>query len=136
MIYDFHCIFIKKNFDAELFFTDTGNLTYQIKSEDAYEEFLSRSICLNSVTIHKIQKFFALTNKKVIEKMKDASEGKINNEFVGLKSKMYSMKNVDGTESNIAKGVNIATEFNEFRDTSFIKKVIRHKMKRIQSKKT
>ena len=119
-----------------MFFTDTGNLTYQIKSEDAYEEFLSRSICLNSVTIHKIQKFFALTNKKVIEKMKDASEGKINNEFVGLKSKMYSMKNVDGTESNIAKGVNIATEFNEFRDTSFIKKVIRHKMKRIQSKKT
>ena len=47
---------------------------------------------------------------------------------------MYSMKNIDGKESNIAKGVNIATEFNEFEDTLFNKKVLRHKMKRIQVK--
>ena len=67
--------------------------------------------------------------------MKDVSEGKINNEFVGLKSKMCSVKNIDGKESNTAKGVNIATEFNEFKDTLFNKKVVRHKMKRIQSKK-
>ena len=67
--------------------------------------------------------------------MKDVSEGKINDEFVRLKSKMYSMKNIDGEESNTVKGVNIATEFNEFKDTLFNKKVVRHKMKRIQSKK-
>ena len=67
--------------------------------------------------------------------MKDESEGKIIDEFVGLKSKMYSMKNIDGKESNMAKGVNIATEFNEFKDTLFNKKVVRHKMERIQSKK-
>ena len=36
---DFHYNFIKKNFDAELLFTDTGSLTYEIKSEDVYEEF-------------------------------------------------------------------------------------------------
>ena len=50
------------------------------------------------------------------------SEGKIIGEFVGLKSKMYSMKNIDGKESNTAKGVNIATEFNEFKDTLFNEK--------------
>ena len=66
--------------------------------------------------------------------MRDESEGKIIDEFVGLKSKMYSMKNIDGKESNTAKGVNIATEFNEFKDTLFNKKIIRHKMRRIQSK--
>ena len=33
-------------------------------------------------------------------------EGKVNDEFVGLKSKMHSIKNIDGKESNIAKGVN------------------------------
>ena len=55
--------------------------------------------------------------------MKDASEGKVIGEFVGLKSKMYSMKNIDGKESNTAKGVNIATEFNEFKDTLFNKKI-------------
>ena len=45
--------------------------------------------------------------------MKDVPEGKINDEFIVLKSKMYSMKNIDGKESNTAKGVNIATKFNE-----------------------
>ena len=42
--------------------------------------------------------------------MKDESEGKIIDEFVGLKSKMHSMKNIVGEESNTAKGVKIATE--------------------------
>ena len=67
--------------------------------------------------------------------MKDESEGKIIGEFVGLKSKMYSMKNIDGKESNTAKGVNIPTEFNEFKDTLLNKKIIRHKMRRIPGKK-
>ena len=48
---------------------------------------------------------------------------------------MYCMKNIDGKVSNMAKGVNIATEFNEFKETLFNKKVVKHKMKRIQSKK-
>ena len=67
--------------------------------------------------------------------MKYVPEGKIIDEFVGLKAKMYSMKNINGKESNVAKGVNVATEFNEFKDILFNKKVVRHKMKRIQSKK-
>ena len=67
-------------------------------------------------------KFFYQDNKEVIGKMKDESEGKIIGEFVRLKSKMHSMKNIDGKESNTAKGVNIATEFNEFKDTFFNKK--------------
>ena len=76
-----------------------------------------------------------MTNKKVIGKMKDPSEEKINDEFVWLKLEMYSMKNIEGRESNTAKGVNIATELNEFKDTLFNKKVVTHKMRRIQSKK-
>ena len=67
--------------------------------------------------------------------MKDDSEGKIIAESVGLKSKMYFMKNINGQESNTAKGVNIATGFNEFKDMLFNKKIIRHKMRRIQGKK-
>ena len=45
------------------------------------------------------------------------------------------MKNIDGKESNTAKRMNIATEFNEFKDTLFNKKIIKHKMRRIQGKK-
>ena len=47
-----------------------------------------------------------------------------------LKSKMYSMKNIDGKESNTAKEVNIATEFNGFKDTLFNKKVLKAKNSR------
>ena len=52
-----------------------------------------------------------------------------------LKAKMYSIKKIDGSKSSTAKGVNITTEFNEFKDVLFNKKVIRHKMKRIQAKR-
>ena len=62
--------------------------------------------------------------------MKDEFGGVIITEFVELKSKMYSIKKIDGKEHNTAKGVSIATK-----DVLFNKKVIRHKMKRIQSKK-
>ena len=83
----------------------------------------------------KDSNFFNSTNKKVIDKMKDEFGGIIVDEFDGLKSKMYSIIKIDGKESNTAKGVNIATEFNEFKDVLLNKKIIRHKMKRIQAKK-
>ena len=67
--------------------------------------------------------------------MNDEFGGVIVVQFVGLKSKMYSMKKIDGKECNTAKGVSIATEFDKFKDVLFNEKIIRHKMKRIQSKK-
>ena len=48
---------------------------------------------------------------------------------------MHYMKKIDGKECNTAKGVSIATEFDKFKDVLFNEKIIRHKMKRIQSKK-
>ena len=45
------------------------------------------------------------------------------------------MKKNYGKECNTAKGVSIATEFDKFKDVLFNEKIIRHKMKRIQSKK-
>ena len=118
-----------------MLFTDTDSLTYEIKSEDVYKEFFKHKHLFDFSNYPKDSNFFDETNKKVISKMKEESEGKIIGEFVGLKSKIYSMKNIDGKESNTAKRVNIATEFNEFKDTSFSKKVIRQKMRRIQGKK-
>ena len=40
-MYDFHYNFIKKHFDAKLLFTDKDSLTYEIKSEDVYEELFN-----------------------------------------------------------------------------------------------
>ena len=67
--------------------------------------------------------------------MKDEFGGVIVIKSIGSNSKLYSMKKIDGKECNTAKGVNVATEFNKFKDVLFNEKIIRHKMKRIQSKK-
>ena len=87
------------------------------------------------VIIQKIQRFIVILIKNVIGKKKDEYGGGIIDEFIELKSKMDSMKKINGSESSTTKGVNIATEFNEFKDVLFNKKVIRHKMKRIKVKK-
>ena len=47
-MYDFYYNFIKKNFDAELLFTDTDSLTYQ---KMFIKIFLSGKICLTLVII-------------------------------------------------------------------------------------
>ena len=89
MMYDFHYNFIKKNFNAELLFTDTDSLTYEIKSENVYEEFFKWK---NLFNYSKDSKFYDDANKKAIGKMKDEYGGVIIDNFVGLKSKMYSIK--------------------------------------------
>ena len=45
------------------------------------------------------------------------------------------MEPIDSKKSNTAKGVSIRTELNKFKDVLFNEKIIRHKMKIIQSKK-
>ena len=55
LMYDFHYRFIKKHFDAELLFTDTDSLAYELKSKDVYEGFKHKHLV--SVTIQKIQSF-------------------------------------------------------------------------------
>ena len=117
LIYDFHYNFIKKHFDAKLLFIDADSLTYEIKSEDVYEDFFKHKHLPDFSNYPKNSKFFDEANKNIIGKMRDHSEGNIIDEFVRLKSKIYSMKNTDGKESNTGKTVNIATEFNEFKDT-------------------
>ena len=66
--------------------------------------------------------------------MKDEFKGKIICEFIGLKSKMYSLITAEDKEVIKAKGINKKIRHEEFVDVLFNKKVIRHNMKRIQSK--
>ena len=121
--------------NTELLRTDTDSLTYEITSEDVYEEFFKHKHLFGFGNYPEDSKFSDQANKRVIGRMKNKSEKRLIGELVGLKSKMYSMLSDDGKESNTAKGVTIGTKFNEFKDTLFNKKVLRHKMRRIQSKK-
>ena len=60
--------------------------------------FLKIRICLILVIIQKIERFLILS-KKVTGKMKDEFKGKTISEFVGLKSKMYFLIDVDNKEN-------------------------------------
>ena len=124
LMYDFHYNFIKKNFDAESFFTKTDSLAYEIKSKNVDEEFFKWKDLFDFSNYSKDSKFYDDSNKKVVGKMKDEMGGIIIDEFIGLKSKMYAIKKIDGRETNTAKGVSIATEFNEFEDVFLIKKLL------------
>ena len=135
LMYDFHYNFIKKNFSAILLFTDADSLTDEIKSENVYKQFYKWKDLFDFNNYSKDSTLYDDTNKKVIGKMKDEYGGGIIDQFIGLKSKIYSISKINDSESSTTIGVNIVTEFNEFKDVLFNKKVIRHKMKRIQAKK-
>ena len=128
---EFHYKYIKSKFDANLLFTDTDSLVYEIKTEDLYEDFykVKNLFDFSDYSLHS--KFFDPVNEKVIGKMEDKFKGKIIREFVGLKSKMYSLITVDNEEAKKAKAVNKNVQKIKHKEFAvlFNKKMIRHKMK-------
>ena len=137
LMYEFYYNYIKSKFDAKLLFTDTDSLVYEIKTEDVFEDFYEDKKLFDFSDHSLDSKFFDPINKKVIGKMKDEFKGKIINEFVGLKSKMYLLITVGNEEVKKAKEVNKNVvkniEHKKFDDVLFNKK-IRYNMKIIQSK--
>ena len=134
LMYDFHYNFIKKKFDADLLFTDTDSITYEIKSKDVCEEFLKYKHLFDLSNYPKDSKFFDSANEMLIGKTKDEFKRISINKFIGLKSEMYGIVSENGEEVNTAKGVNISIEFKEYKNVFCNKKLITHKVKRIQSK--
>ena len=84
-MYEFHYKYIKSKFSANLLFTDTDSLVYEIDTKDVYEDFYGDENLFDFSEYPRDSKFFEPANKKVIAKVKDELKGKINNEFVGLK---------------------------------------------------
>ena len=87
-------------------FTDADSLVYKIKTKDVYEHFYLDKYLFDFSDYPLHLKFFDPVNKKVIGKMKDELKGKVISDFVGLKSKMYSLISVYNEEFTKAKGVN------------------------------
>ena len=60
---------------------------YEIKTEDVYEDFSSnKEMCHFSIYSTK-SKYYEISNKLVIGKIKDEKRGVVMKEFVGLKPK-------------------------------------------------
>ena len=133
-MYKFHYDYVCNKYDANLLFTDTDSLVYETNSKDVYEQCFKDRRLFDFSGYSIDSKYYDSTNKKVLGKMKDEFNGVKVVEFVGSKSKMYSLISVDDRELNKVKGINKKLRHEEYVDVLFNKKVVRHNMKRIQSK--
>ena len=94
--------------DAELLFTDTDSLVYQVFTDDLYAELASRRDAFDFSNYDSEHQLFGEENKMALGKMKDESSGAIITEFVGLRPKMYSYTTIVADklkESKRAKGI-------------------------------
>ena len=133
--YKFHYDYVLKTFnDAKSLFTGTNSLVYEIKGSNVYENCFKDKHLFDFSGYPRNSVYYCDLNKKVLGKMKDEFNGVKIDEFVGLKSKMYLLIAENDLEVNKAKGVNSKLRHNEYVDVLFGKKVVRHKMKRIQSR--
>ena len=141
-MYDFHYNYIKEKYGdrAKLLFTDTDSLTYEIETEDVYQDFWNDKDKFDNSDYPKNSPYYDESNKKVIGKFKDEACGVLITEFVGLKSKMYSyIKNDDkggktpkGIKKNIIKN-NI--KHKDYKNVLLNNKQLHHKMKTVRSQK-
>ena len=93
-MYEFHYYYIKNWYNkSKLLFTDTDNVMCGLKTEGVCKDFssdkemFSMKWCKNYSTKSK---YYDNSNKLVIGKMKDETDGVAIKGFVGLKPKMYS----------------------------------------------
>ena len=107
LMYKFHYEYVKNKLDVKLLFSDTGSLEYEIKEKDVYEKcFKNRELFVFS-DYPVSSKFYDISNKRFLGKMKDEFKGEVFSEFIGLKNKMYSLATVKDQEVvSKAKGVN------------------------------
>ena len=83
---------IKKKYGlrAQLLFTDTDSLMYEIATADVYEDMWTMKEHFDFAEYPKTSRFYDPQNNKVVGKMKDEVKGQPILEFVGLRPKMYS----------------------------------------------
>ncbi|XP_068675341.1 uncharacterized protein [Montipora foliosa] len=140
LMYDFHYNYITQKYGsrAKLLFTDTDSLTYEIETNDAYQDFWNDKDKFDNSDYPEDSQYCDKTNKKVIGKFKDEAAGMPITEFVGLRSKMYSYMKDNDKGGKTAKGIkkniikkNIKHE--NYKNVLFDNEQMHHNMKTIRS---
>ncbi|GBM54161.1 hypothetical protein AVEN_195153-1 [Araneus ventricosus] len=102
LMYDFHYNLMKPKYrdDIKLLYMDTDSYIYDIQTEDFYQDMKGMIDYFDTSDYPENNRYgMPRVNKKVLGKMKDENAGKILEEFVGLRSKMYACK----TEKELIK---------------------------------
>ena len=139
LMMDFHYNTIRAKYGekAKLLFTDTDSLCYVIETDDIYADMANNNQLYDFSGYPLNHPLYDVTNMKVVGKFKDELNGVAAIEFVGLRSKMYSIKYAD-KEKKTAKGVNKSVANTElthemYKTSLFDRKQCSHTMTRIQS---
>ena len=138
MYYNWYKKFYKDR--ISLVYTDTDSFLVLVKTEDFYQDLKEHFSEIMDFSNYKRDHFlFDKSNEKVVGKFKDEYPNEIIYEFVGLKSKLYSILYNDGKFKNTAKGLQkavLAKEINHqhYRDVLFNGKIFDCEVHRIQSK--
>ena len=115
-MYQFHYDYVSKTFDnVKLLFTDTDSLVYEVKNGNDYDQCFKDKELFNFSGHDKNSIYYDDSNKKKLRKMEDGFNGNKIDEFVGLKSNMYSFIS-NNIEINKAKGINLKLKHEEFID--------------------
>ena len=98
---------------AQLLFTDTDSLMYDIATDDVYKEMWEQKDLYDFADYPTTHVYHDKMNNKVIGKFKDETKGDPIVEFVGLRPKMYSYQTrpqATGllTDKHRAKGIQAA----------------------------
>ena len=109
-MYDFHYNYINQKYGdkAKLLFTDTDSLMYKTQTEDFYKDISSdvkRRFDTSDYPHDYPSGIPSGFNKKVLGMFKDEASGKVIDEFVRLRAKLYSYRMLEGEESIKCKGV-------------------------------
>jgi hypothetical protein len=111
IMYDFHYNYTKDKYgdNCSLLFTDTDSLCYELRTDDVYSDMMLDSHRFDTSNFPQDHFLYSDKNKKVLGKMKDELDGRIITEFVGLRSKMYSILEQSGASKKVGKGIVKAT---------------------------
>ena len=110
LMYDFHYNYIKQKYGdkAKVLFTDTDSLMYVIQTEDSYKDTspdVKHRFDTSDYPPNHLSGMPSGFNRKMLGMFKDEAGGKVIDEFVGLRAKLYSYNMFEGQESKKCKGV-------------------------------
>ena len=140
-MYRFHYNYMTKKYgdNLKLLFTDTDSLCYHVFTKDIYRDMQADlDTHFDTSDYPPDHLLYSSKNKKVIGLMKDETNGVPIEEFVGLRSKMYSLK-YNNEEKKRAKGISKAVvkkniNHDDYKNTLFNGVLMRHEMLGFRSK--
>ena len=111
-----------------LCFTDTDSFLIDIPTDDLYQDLEELKDCLDLSNYPKNHPLFDPKNKAVLGKFKDETAGNVIQEFVGLRSKCYSLTTWEGesdkrvlkqksTAAGVKKAVQVSLNHEMYKST-------------------